>query len=240
MTNDPVLSNVAQPTATANDPIQDLLNEIIKEMLPKINSAIQNAISANHLDPWGQVASGSDTLGKIDLGICTASADASYAITNMRGLSSFTLDSIILNSASSGENNTVVGDVSVVAHMGSDLSTNVSGKFSAGCGFIHPSVGIGGTATVSGLSAHANGRYTASTSNGQVCLSELDVRSLTVDYGNVNVHIDGLGIFSSLLDPLVSAIVNLFNGDIKGDISSAVTPIIDREIAAVLPQCKAL
>ena len=224
----------------SNDPIQAALNQIIQNMLPQVNSAIQGVISSNHLDPWGHVAGSTDNLGHIDLGICTASASASYSITNMRGLSSFSIDSIVINSSQAGANNTITGDVSVSAHMGGNLSTGVGGKFTAGCGFIHPSVGISGNATLSSITAHANGVYTASSINGQVCLTALDVRSLIVNYGSVHVDIDGLGIFNSLLGPLVDAITSLFNGQIKSAIGSAITPLIDEEIAKILPQCKSL
>jgi hypothetical protein len=224
-----------------SNPIQGLLNNIIKGLLPKINSEIQGVIKSNHLDPWGQVAHGSDTLGTIDLGMCNARAEASYNINNMTGLSSFSIDHLEITSVQEGANvGELVGTVNMTASLASHLSTHVGGRLEAKCGFLHPSVGIGGSATVSGVTVDATGSFTASIEGSNVCLSAITLSAASINYANVAVSIDGLGIFNAFLKPLTELITGLFKGQIRGAISSAVTPIINKELKTVMPQCQSL
>lgn len=236
------MSNLVQEQKATSDPIQDFLNAIIKSLLPKINSEIQSAIKSNHLDPWGQVAHGSDTLGSINLGICHASVRASYNVGNMKGLSSFDIKSLQISSAHQDGNNPgkLVGTVTMSGALGSNLSAHVGGGVEAKCGFIHKSVGLGGTATVKGTTVNATGSFTASIDGNKVCLNSVIISNASIDYGNVDVSIDGLGIFNSFLSPLIDVIVGLFKGQIRGAISSALTPLINKEVSSVIPQCKNL
>lgn len=225
-----------------SNPIEQLLNKMVANMLPTINSGIQGKIRSGNLDPWGQVANGNDCLGSINLGICDASVNASYNISNMSGLSSFTIGSIVLSQTQTNPSNPaqLIGLVTVTASLGSNLSANVSGGIEAKCGFIHPSIGLGGSATVSGVTGLANGSFVATVSSSQVCLTSASISNMAINYGSINVNISGLGIFNSFLSPLVDAIVNLFKGQITGAIGSAVTPLLNSQINGILPQCQNL
>lgn len=229
-----------------SNPIQALLNKMIKNMLPKINSGIQGAIKNNHLDPWGQVAHGSDRLGSINLGIATVSAYANYNIGRMTGLSSFTINSLQIQSVEADPNDAakLTGHMFMSASLNSNLSAHAGGGIKATFkNFIHnisQSVGIGGTANVSGVTANATGSFTASVNGNKVCLDSVHISTASVDYGSINVSIDGLGFFNSLLSPLTDAFVNLFKGQIRSAISSAVTPVINSQVNKVMPQCQNL
>lgn len=225
-----------------SNPIEQLLNKMIQNMLPKINSGIQGAITSGHLDPWGQIAHGSDTLGSINLGICDASVGASYNIGNMRGLSSFTINSLVITNVhqDGGDASKLTGTLVLKASLKSNLSAHAGGSVEAKCGFVHPHVGIGGTATVSGTTGIATGTFTASTENGNICLNTISISAMAIDYNNINVSIDGLGVFNSFLGPLTSAISNLFKGPIRNAIASAVQPIINSKVNDALPQCQSL
>lgn len=225
-----------------SNPIEQLLNKMIQNMLPKINSGIQGAIKSGNLDPWGQVAHGSDTFGSINLGICHASIGANYNVNNMRGLSSFTINSLTVSNVhqDGGDASKLAGTLVLNAGLGSNLSAHAGGGVEAKCGFVHPNVGIGGTATVSGATGNAVGTFTASTNGGKVCLNTISIGSMAIDYSDISVSIDGLGIFNSILSPLTSAISNLFRGPIRGAIGSAVQPIINSNINDALPQCQSL
>lgn len=226
----------------ASNPLVGILNAIIKAKLPAINSAIQGAIRDNHLDPWGQVASGQDTFGSINLGVCHASVGADYNVNNMRGLSGFSIANVTVQSLSSdpSNSNSLSGTITLDAGISGDLSTGVGGGVEAKCGFIHPHVGISGKATVSGTTVHAAGSFTASLSDSgsKICLDKVSVSNATIDYGNVHVTIDGLGIFNSILSPLIDAIVGLFKGQIRSAIASALTPILNSKINGELPLCQ--
>lgn len=225
-----------------SSPIEQLLNKIIANMLPTINSGIQRTITSNHLDPWGQVANGSDNLGSIDLGICDASANASYYVGNLQGLRSFAINSIVISSIQTDpqDPSKLNGAISLSASLSANLSASVGGEFEAKCGFIHPSVGISGSAVVSGVSGGASGSFSASVNGSQVCLNSMTISALDINYSNISVNIDGLGIFNTFLSPLTSLIIGLFNGQIKGAISSALKPVLNTQANNALPQCQSL
>ncbi|WP_282126774.1 hypothetical protein [Marinifilum flexuosum] len=219
---------------------QDLLNALIKAKLPEINSAISGAIKSQGLDPMRSVASGSDKIGSIDLGICTASATASYALQNLTGLSSFHVNSLIITSATTTEDGTGMhGTVALDANLKSNVGIHVGGKFRAGCGFLKPSVGIGGQITMSSISIKAGGDFEASIGE-KICLTEVDITNPGLNYGNINVDIDGLGIFNSLLHPLENFILGLVKGQVISLMESSITPPINSALKGFLPQCTSL
>jgi hypothetical protein len=224
------------------NPIEDLLNQMIAGMLPQINGAIQQNIRSNNLDPWGQVAHGSEGIGSIDLIICDASVGANYNVGNMRGLSSITINSITVSNTQDDPQDPakLVGNISVVASMAQNLNAGLWGNVEAKCGFAHPSVSIDGSATVSGLRASAAGFFSASQTDDALCLDSISVSNMNVDYSELSVHIDSLGVFGFLLDPLVNVIVGAFKGQITGAIASALKPAVNSEVNKMLPQCQSL
>lgn len=219
---------------------QNLLNAIIKSSIPKINSAVGSAIKSNGLDPMVHVASGRDTIGSIDLGICTAEAVANYALQNLVGLSSFNIDSISITSATTSEDGSKMhGNVKLVAQMKSNLGINLGGSFKAGCGFLKPSVGLGGKVTISKITVNATGDFDA-TIGDKICLTDIDITNPGLNYDNINVDIDGLGIFNSLLHPLENFILGLVKGPIINTIEGALTPAINSAVKGVLPECASI
>lgn len=219
---------------------QDLLNALIKAKLPEINNAIPNAIRNQGLDPMINVTSGSNTIGSINLGICTAEAVASYNLQNLTGLSSLRINALtITNAITTPDGNSVHGTVALNAVLTSNLSIHLGGSFKAGCGFIKPSVGLGGTVTVSNVSINASGDFNAAV-GAQLCLNNIDIMNPGLDYGNINIDIDGLGIFNSLLHPLEGFILGLVKGPIVNLIESSVTPPVNNAISGILPQCTSL
>lgn len=219
---------------------QDLLNALILAKLPEINTAISSAIRSQGLDPMINVTSGSDTIGSINLGICTAEAVASYALQNLTGLSTLFVNSLVITSSTTTQDGSAMhGKVQLNATLRSDLGIHVSGNFRAGCGFIKPSVGLGGNITISSVSINATGDFDATIGN-TLCLTEVDVMNPGLNYGNINVDIDGLGIFNSLLHPLENFILGLVKGPVINLIEGAVTPAINNALKGVLPQCTSL
>jgi hypothetical protein len=221
------------------NPIEQFLNQIIINALPSINKGIQSGIKSAHLDPWGQVANGSDVLGSINLGICHASATADYSITNMRGLSSFTIESLEIVSVqpNASDPSKLDGTIAMNARFGSNLETNLGGSIEAKCGFIHPHVGISGNVEVTSVSASATGTFNASTSKGKVCMDAVTVSGFNVNYGSINIHINGLGIFNVFLKPLEDLITNILKGKIRSAITSAIKSAVNNEIKKEFPKC---
>ncbi|EDP95161.1 hypothetical protein U8527_13175 [Kordia algicida OT-1] len=218
---------------------QDVLNSIIKNMLPKINSEIQGTIKSNHLDPWGQIAHRVNSPGNINLGICHARVETNFNIINMVGLSSFHIDQLQITAAHQGANpNELVGTVAMTASLTSNLSAHIGGEFQARCEYLHRSTGINGSANVTAVKAQSTGSFTASIDGEKVCLEAIMLSPPVINYGNVNVHVGGLGAFSEFTVPLEEMTMAIFKGQVREAISSAVSPIINQTLKTIVPQCQ--
>ncbi|KAA5533708.1 hypothetical protein F0919_14340 [Taibaiella lutea] len=219
---------------------QDLLNAVISANLSNINSAATSAILSRGLDPMQNVTSGSQTIGSINLGICTAEAVASYVLEHLTGLSSFHINSLVVTSANaSPDGSSVNGAIQLDAVLSSNIGIQVGGNFKAGCLYFTPSVGLSGNVSVSGVSISATGDFNA-TLGTQLCLTSMDVMNPNLNYNNVNINIDGLGILNELLGPLEDFILGLVKGQIISLIESSITPPINSAISGALPLCTSL
>lgn len=210
------------------------VNALLDALLPTINKVLPPAITAAGLDPWKDVVSGSDTLGKINLGICTASAKASYSIKDMTGLSSLQLTSI--DALSLSGTTTITGTLSLAGALGKSLSAKVSGKINAKCGVISESVSISGKATAKGVTGKGTGEFTA-TLGAESCLTAVTITAFSLDYTDIDINIDGLGMFNSFMDPLVDAVDALFGDVIKDEVAKALMPVLNDLLKGELPLC---
>lgn len=221
------------------DPIIALLNAIIKKNLSKINQEIQNGIKQKNLDPMKHVTSGEEGLGHINLGICKAFAKAGYEIDDLSGLSSLNIISLEIVSGGSNPDNPseVNGKVQLEANMGADIKAHVGGHVTAGCGFIHPKVGISGTVKATKVTAVTKGSFSATIKGSQACLEQITLSQLSINYGSASINIDGLGVFNTFLKPLEDFILSQFKGNIRSAVAAALTPVLNSEISKVLPLC---
>jgi hypothetical protein len=219
---------------------QDLLNALINAKLAEINTAVPAAIRNRGLDPMINVTSGSQTIGSINLGICTADATASSVLQNLNGLSTLRINSLVITSIITPKDGlSLHGTVQLNATLTSNLGIHLGGSFRAGCGFLKPSVGLGGNVTISSVSISANGDFDATVGN-QICLTHIEISNPGLNYGGINVNIDGLGIFNSLLHPLEDFILGQVKGPIISLIQGAVTPAINSALNGIFPQCTSL
>lgn len=220
------------------DPIIHIINSLIQNNLPTINQAIHNEILSRNLDPLVHVTSATDRLGSIDLGICTAYVEVGYEVNNLRGLSSFHIDSLVV--ASSGQNpqsnGEVNGALNIVAS-GNGISAGLGGHVEAGCGFISPSVGLSGTVSASTVRAVGSGNFQAQIRGQQLCLTSVRLGQLNISYDNLSVNINGLGIFNDFLRPLEDLILGQFHSQISELIASALTPVLNSQVSSLLPLC---
>jgi hypothetical protein len=116
---------------------------------------------------------------------------------------------------------------------------HVGGNFRAGCGFISHSVGIGGNVTMSSASLHATGNFDA-TIGDQLCLTHIGINNPGLNYGNININIDGLGFFNDMLQPLQNFIMGQVKGPVINLIQGAMTPAVNTALNSVFPQCTGL
>jgi hypothetical protein len=229
------------------DPVIAILNKVIEENLPAINRKIDTEIINRNLDPMKYVISGEDTLGRINLGLCTASVKAGYDIKDLIGLSSFTITSLKMLDPSAqaiadsggkeiggGE---LTGDVWVEALLKSSMTAGVGGNVKAGCGIIKKKTGISGKVTATSVTVSGGGTFHAGVNGENICLEQLYFDQLHVDYGKLTVHINGLGFFNLFLAPLKNLILSLFKGQIRSALSGALTSILNDQFNSSLPMC---
>ena len=218
-----------------NNQFQDLLNALIQSKLPQINSTVSSAIKSGGLDPMVNVKSGSQTIGSIGVWPLKIDAVASYNLNSLTGLSTLHINSLVITSATTTPDGSALrGTVMLQANLSSDLRMQVGGAFKAGV-----SVGIGGNVTISSGSLNATGDFEATVGN-QLCLTRIGVSNPGLNYGNVQVNIDGLGFLNSLLRPLENFILGQVKGPIIGLIAGEVTPAVNNALKGVFPQCTAL
>lgn len=225
------------------DDVVGMLNNLIDEFLPIVNAAIPEFMVQEGLDPLENVVSGSDTLGKINLGICTAKVKANYSITDMKGLSSLQIDSMEIDECkingdeSDEKTTTVVGSVWVSAKLTSKLSAKVGGSIEASCGGIHEKVGISGKVTATDVKGKGAANFTATLSTDKSCFEELKITSLSLSYKDIDVTIDGLGIFNDFLQPLIDLINDVFGNYIEDALSPVVKNALNGLLKDMLPTC---
>ncbi|CAM1359926.1 hypothetical protein [Tenacibaculum xiamenense] len=251
--------------SVVSNPVIPFLNKILEGLVPKINTIVDKLIVSEGYDPWKNIDSGKVSPGSINLGICSATVYAEYYLKNLTGLSSLEIteaEVVSLNSIaeelakhpnqnevpaikkamgfSNLQNNSsddLSGNIAIEARLNKSLSLQLGGSVGAKCGFIHPSVGLGGSISVNSITGSGSGNISVSAESGKVCLSKIQIENLSFDFSNIDVSINGLGIFNVILDPLV----NLFKGVIKDkvlpQIESLVKSKLNDVISGELPQC---
>jgi hypothetical protein len=223
------------------------LDKLLTALLPVLNKALVKAIVDEKCDPLAEVAKDKKALGSVNLIICTAKAEASYAVTNMTGLSSLAITSLkaSVKDASGSRKvepkpQTVTGTLDVSAKLGRNLSTKVGGKITASCGSAKESVGISGKATAKVVTGTAKANFTATLGLPESCLTKISLvkNSFRLNYKDIDVDVDkDLGIFDALLNPLIDLINKVLGDKIKGEISHALEPVLDDVLMDVLPLC---
>lgn len=217
--------------------INKVLNALIAALIPTLNTALPKLIVSEKLDPWPEVLSGTDTLGKIDLEVCTASVKASYAIKNMVGLSSIVITGMTLQTVDSSKMPIVTGVMNLSATLNKSLSAKLSGGVTAKCGIVGGTEKISGTAKATGVTGSGQASFTANLALPQSCLNEVKITTLKLDYKDIEVKIDGLGFLNEFLKPLVDLIDELFGNAIKGEIAAALKPVLNDLMKDELPLC---
>ena len=222
--------------------ITKLLNEMLAQFLPQLNQELPQAITDANLDPLANVASEKKTFAKINLGICHARATGDYAIEDMKGLSSLSITAMTVKNANTSNLTDISGTISLSVKLSRKLSAKLGGGLTAKCGITHLHVGISGTASATGLSGTAMGNFNATftLSSGRMCLTNFSLQNLSLNYTDINVKVNHLGVFNKLLNLLVDAINKLFGKAIKGEISAKLTPVLAKQISKRLPFCTKL
>lgn len=218
--------------------IESTINALLAALLPAINKQLPSFMQSEGLDPLDKVVSDTITLGKINLGVCTAKAKASYDIKDMKGLSSLQIDTMVLDTIDSQDNlSNVTGTLSLSVKLNSDLTAKVSGNVKASCSIVSEKVGISGKVTAKSVTGKGKATFSAGISSSTSCLNDVTITSLSLNYKDVDVKIDDLGIFNEFLDPLVDAVNDLFGSYIKDALAPVVQKELNKLIDDIVPMC---
>lgn len=235
--------NVENPYRSDMTDVEGMINALIAALLPVINAEIPEVMVEEGLDPLEEVLSGSDTLGKINLGICTAKVKVNYNISDMKGLSSLYINSMEIDECkiNGDESNetitTVVGSAWISVELTSDLSAKVGGSVEASCGGIDEKVGLSGKVTAGGVKGKGSTDFTVTLSAEQACFEELKITDFSLSYKDIDVDIDGLGIFNEFLQPLIDLINDVFGDYIEDALSPVVKDALNGLLKDMMPAC---
>lgn len=220
-----------------NSPLEGLLNDLIQNQIPTLNSSVERTIKSQGLDPIQAVYSGSSNLGTVNMGICSADANANYHLENLEGLSSLRISNMVVTSVQTSNNGSKLhGNINFYASFPSNLTASIGGKIHAACGLVHDSVDIEGEVYWDAVNMSANCIFEA-TLGSHLCLNSLLISNPSIGYGNMNVNIDGLGIFNGLLQPLKDVILGAMKNALETNISGQIAIPVNKAFTEALPQC---
>jgi hypothetical protein len=217
--------------------ITDIANALIDALLPRLNQALPGAIQDAGLDPWPTVAEAKTTLGKVPLGLCSAQAIAKYAVTDLKGLSSLEILSATAESVKLERFTHLEGSLTLEVRLEQDLTTKARGSIRAKCGLVGKSKRIKGTGRVVGVSGTAYGTFKATTGMTEQCLTEVNITRIDLDYDDIKVWIDHIGIFNLYLSVLVAAFSALLGSAIKVTAAAALVRVLNPLLASEVPMC---
>lgn len=214
------------------------VQSLLTQFMPNLNKNMPVIMVEAGLDPLKHVVSGTDDLGSVNLGLCTANAKAIYAVENMTGLQTLLITAMTLGKIDASNPDHVVGTVSMQAQL-LGLRADVSGGIEAGCGVLHEKVNIKGTATVEGATGGGEIDLVARLELRKNCLTQLLLHDFHLNYKSLRVDIQDLGVvFNQVLQPLEQFVLNALKGVISGGISSAVQNALNNLMNRGLPFCQ--
>jgi len=215
-----------------------LLNQVLAKLVPVLSPVIDTLIKKEGLDPMVTATSGSVSK-KINLGVCTATASASWAVNDLTGLSTMQLLNLealaIVGAINPAALNATLG---VTTHFNGNLNAQVKGNAKAKCSFVDPSIGISGSVLVSGLTASGQGLFESVATNlTNPCLKAVNIQALKITYQAIKVTINDLGIFKDILDDLTNDIIAHFKSDLETRISDLTRKAAQDAVNGMLPFC---
>lgn len=222
-----------------------LLNQMIAKNLPAINNKLDGEIKAKGLDPMEHVMAGSANLGTIHIGV-TASVTADYLVSDLTGLSSVAIDSLVISPPTGSVDTTTQGtnlreNFTLKAHLANDLQADFTAKVMAKAGFIKESQNVAGKVAFKGVKVQAGGTMEASVSGGtKICLEQVFIESLTVNISSDHITFSELGIFSPFQSIITNKLQGLINTKVKDLSGQATRAALNTAIAGIDIPCEAI
>jgi hypothetical protein len=233
-------SSKGKGKANMNFKEKEIIQPILDNALSGINAVMSHGIKAAGLDPWKAVLTESITLGKIDLPIGKAKAKLEASINEVTGLSSLEIDSLTVESANLELLRESDVSLSWKCALHSELTAQLGGTVSATLGNLSPSVGLDGSASITGLTGtgEATGGVKAQLSfKTPFCVTGFEVSSVSVSYEDVIVKVDGLGELNDILQHVIHAVQEMVGRTITVKVPPAIQRAVRDAVKGSLPLC---
>lgn len=215
--------------------ITEIINNYVSENIDKINDGLDRAIENQGLDPAGGQSHGKFDAGSIDLGICTATAFASYTAQGLNGLSKSKFLNLKFSNISTSDDGEFSGAGVFEVGTQESLTANAYGSVHAGCGFVSKTVTLGAKATISGYKLSGYISISGNLTGNKIEIKSLHFEMSNTDVGSVSVNVEGLGIFNFLVDAIASGLASGFTSLVTKSGPSIVNAINGEIIDSLLP-----
>ena len=226
------ISNIASPSYTTQRGIlTSYINKLLALLVPILNSQLPTLITQKGADPVKEVVDGNKSLGRFDLGICTAGVGARYYVGDVRGLSSVVVDSITIDNISWG---TLSISPTIKMRLRDSLHAKAYGSIGAYCGVVN--LGPDFTANIDATGVTAN----ASATLKLFPKVDLSVDSLNLNYSYITPHpAFNPNPFSLVIGPiiessLVSLLADVFKSQVTDILQSKLIEILNDEIHKII------
>ena len=126
------------------------------------------------------------------------------------------------------------------AALHSTMDITIGGQIILSISYGKDSVGLSGSASVSGVTISAPAQFEAGIEEGKICLNQVQIDNVTLNYSNVAIQLNDLGHeLNELKAPIRSVIEDAVKDLISMSflLSGVVTPAINSGINDVLPKC---
>lgn len=231
------MDQLAAAQSTDESIIERILNTLLRDALPTINSVLDNEIKANGYDPMPNVTHGGGSAGHHRILFCTFGADYSYSVSNLTGLSSLKIASFTLSDFRATGSATGICNCNLNLNVG-EMTAQLSGHGSVDACGIHVGAGLSGSVKVASSTAAPSATLSAGYSldplSGQI--NSLILNSVNLNLGHIAVHIDSLPWpLDDLLDAIASAITNEFRGQLDGVLNSVIQTTLNKALSGIMP-----
>ena len=214
---------------------QTAIDRLFHEDLFQINAAIDQEIKSKRMDPLGHLINGSRTIGSTILGICQANANAGFSIVDTKGLSTIEITNLTPGTlhAKNAAQTEFYGTFNAKGEI-QNIQSRVTGVLHAGCGFLHPSEGIGGNID-SSAELNISGAFTVEVKGKTASVVSISIQSLVLNFTSENVNINSLGILNSLQGSLDNYIIDSYRYQGKMALQNMLSTSVHNGFQNILP-----
>ena len=214
-----------------------VFNGILKNsLIPIANSKLGQVIRNANLDPF-EGFKGNTTTPEVDAKICKLSANVEYNIQNVTGLSLIQINSLTLIDAIDSTNGSLMLNLGGSSN-NLTVNSNIDGTIILNCNVPLSPIRFNGNSTIKDILVKVEkAQAIASLATEQVSVTNIELMSLSSDFGAVQVNINQLSdpFGQILLHDIISIVAAKFKQDIIDLINDQVRNQVNQVLQSQLP-----